>query len=58
MLRTFLTLLGRQAAGDVIRQVSGIPLQAVIGMILLLAALMVRGGSSDEFCQTGRATLR
>ena len=34
MLRTFLTLLGRQAAGDVIRQVSGIPLSGpIIGMI-------------------------
>lgn len=58
MLRTYLALLGCQAAGDVIRQVSGIPLSGpIIGMILLLAALMVLGGASDEFCRSGQATL-
>ena len=30
---------------------------AIIGMILLLAALMVRGGASDEFCRSGQAML-
>jgi putative effector of murein hydrolase LrgA (UPF0299 family) len=50
MLRTFLALLGCQAAGEVIRQISGIPLSGpIIGMILLLAALTVRGGASDDF---------
>jgi len=58
MLRTFLALLGCQAAGEVIRQASGIPLSGpIIGMILLLAALMVRGGASDEFCRSGQSTL-
>lgn len=58
MLRTYLALLGCQAAGEVIRQMSGIPLSGpIIGMILLLTALMVRGGASDEFCRSGQATL-
>ena len=58
MLRTYLALLGCQAAGEVIRQVSGIPLSGpIIGMILLLTALTVRGGASDEFCGSGQATL-
>jgi holin-like protein len=58
MLRTYLVLLGCQAAGDVIHQVSGIPLSGpIIGMILLLAALTVRGGASDEFCGSAQTTL-
>ena len=58
MLRTYLVLLGCQAAGDVIHQASGIPLSGpVIGMIVLLAALTVRGGASDEFCRSGQTTL-
>ena len=58
MLRTYLALLGCQAAGEVIRQLSGIPLSGpIIGMILLLAVLMMRGGASDEFCQSGQAAL-
>ena len=58
MLRAYLGLLGCQAAGEVIRQVSGIPLSGpIIGMILLLAALIVRGGASDEFCRSGQAML-
>jgi holin-like protein len=51
MLRTYLVLLGCQAAGDVVHQVLGIPLSGpIIGMILLLAALTVGGGASVEFC--------
>jgi holin-like protein len=58
MLRTYLVLLGCQAAGELIRHVSGIPLSGpIIGMILLLVVLMVRGGASDEFCRSGHATL-
>jgi holin-like protein len=58
VLRAYLALLGCQAAGEVVRQVSGIPLSGpIIGMILLLAALMVRGGASEEFCRYGQATL-
>jgi holin-like protein len=58
LLRAYLPLLGCQAAGEVIRQMSGIPLSGpIIGMILLLAALIVRGGASDEFCRSGQATL-
>jgi holin-like protein len=58
MLRTYLVLLGCQAAGDVIHQSSGIPLSGpIIGMIVLLAALTVRGGASDEFCWSGQTTL-
>jgi len=58
MLRTYLVLLGCQAAGEVIHQVSGIPLSGpIIGMILLLAALTVRGGASDEFCGSAQTTL-
>ncbi len=58
MLRTYLALLGCQAAGEVVRQVSGIPLSGpIIGMILLLASLVVRGGASEEFCRSGQATL-
>lgn len=58
MLRTCLALLGCQAAGEVVRQMSGIPLSGpIIGMILLLTALMVRGGASDEFRRSGQAML-
>ncbi len=58
MLRTYLVLLCCQAAGDVIHQVSGIPLSGpIIGMILLLAALTVRGGASDEFFASAQTTL-
>lgn len=58
MLRTYLALLGCQGAGEVIRQVSGVPLSGpIIGMILLLAALIIRGGASEEFCRSGQATL-
>jgi holin-like protein len=58
MLRPFLALLGCQVTGEVVRQVSGIPLSGpIIGLILLLAALMVRGGASDEFCRSGQAML-
>jgi holin-like protein len=58
MLRTFLALLSCQAAGEVIRQISGIPLSGpIIGMIMLLAALTVRGGASDEFCRSVQTTL-
>jgi holin-like protein len=58
VLRTYLALLGCQAAGEVIRQMFGIPLSGpIIGMILLLAVLMVRGGASDEFCRSGQVTL-
>lgn len=58
MLRTYLVLLGCQVAGDIIHQVSGIPLSGpIIGMILLLAAMMVRGGASDEFRRSGQALL-
>ena len=58
MLRTYLALLGCQAAGEVIRQASGIPLSGpIIGMILLLGALIVRGGASEEFSQSSQATL-
>jgi holin-like protein len=58
MLRTYLALLGCQAAGEVVRHVSGIPLSGpIIGMILLLASLVVRGGASEEFYRSGQATL-
>lgn len=58
MLQTYIALLGCQAAGDVIRQVSGIPLSGpIFGMILLLAVLIVRGGAADEFHRSGQATL-
>jgi putative effector of murein hydrolase LrgA (UPF0299 family) len=58
VLRTYLALLACQAAGEVVRQVTGIPLSGpIIGMMLLLAVLMVRGGASDEFCRSGQATL-
>ena len=58
MLRAYLALLGCQAAGEVIHQMSGIPLSGpIIGMVLLLAALIVRGGASDQFCRSGQATL-
>ena len=58
MVRVWLVLLGCQAAGEVVHQVSGIPMSGpIIGMILLLAGLTVRGGASDEFYQSGQATL-
>lgn len=58
MLRTYLALLSCQAAGDIIRQVTGIPLSGpIIGIVLLLAGLIARGGASDEFYQSGHATL-
>jgi len=58
MLRTYLALFGCQAAGDIIHQLSGIPLSGpIIGMILLLAALIVRDGASDEFRRSAEGTL-
>lgn len=58
MLRTYLVLLGCQGAGEIIRQVSGVPLSGpIIGMMVLLAVLIVRGGVSDEFRRSGQVTL-
>lgn len=58
MLRTYVVLLGCQAAGEVIRQVTGIPLSGpIIGMIAFLALLVVRGGPSDEVCRSGQVIL-
>jgi holin-like protein len=58
MLRTYLILLSCQAAGEVIRQLSHVPLSGpLIGMVLLLAALTIRGGPSEPFARTGQPLL-
>jgi holin-like protein len=58
MLRTLLTLLGCQAAGQFLHQLCRIPLSGpIIGMVLLLVALMMRGGASEEFDRAGHALL-
>jgi len=58
MLRTYLVLLSCQAAGEIIHQLVGLPLSGpIIGMVLLLVALSVRGGASEEFTRSGQSTL-
>ncbi|HTW53134.1 MAG TPA: CidA/LrgA family protein [Stellaceae bacterium] len=58
MLRTYLVLLICQAAGDIIHQLAGLPLSGpLIGMVLLLVVLTIRGGASEEFRRSGQATL-
>jgi holin-like protein len=58
MLRAYLILLLCQAAGEVLHTVTHIPLSGpIIGMIVLLAALALRGGPSAEFARVGHSTL-
>jgi len=58
MLRTLLTLLFFQAAGQFLHHLCRIPLSGpIIGMVLLLVALMMRGGASEEFDRAGHALL-
>jgi holin-like protein len=58
MLRTYLVLLSCQAVGEIIHQLVGLPLSGpIIGMVLLLVALMVCGGASEEFNRSGQSTL-
>ncbi len=47
--QSYLVLLGCQAAGEIIHGVTGLPLSGpVIGMMLLLVWLSMRGGPSPE----------
>jgi holin-like protein len=49
MARSFLGLLVCQGLGELIQRVTGLPLSGpVIGMVILLAAMMVRAGPSTE----------
>ena len=49
MARSFLGLLICQGLGELIQRVIGVPLSGpVIGMVILLAAMMVRAGPSTE----------
>jgi holin-like protein len=58
MLQTFLMLLGCQAVGELLHQLCRIPLSGpIIGMVLLLIALTIRGGASEEFNRSGHALL-
>jgi holin-like protein len=58
MLRTYLVLLSCQAAGEIIHRLVGLPLSGpIIGMVLLLVALTVCGGASEEFNRSGQSTL-
>jgi holin-like protein len=59
MLRTYLVLLGCQAAGETVHQVSDFPLSGpIISMVLLLIALTIIGGGSKEFNLSGQSLLR
>ena len=59
MLRTYFILLSCQSAGEIIHQLSGFPLSGpIIGMVLLLMALTICGGASEEFNRSGQSTLR
>jgi len=59
MLRTYLVLLSCQAAGEMIHQLTRLPLSGpIIGMVLLLISLQTVGGGSEEFNHAGQSTLR
>jgi holin-like protein len=58
MLRTCLVLLACQAVGECIRQLSGVPLSGpLIGMVLLVCALVAKGGASEEFTRSAQSLL-
>lgn len=58
MARSFLVLLVCQALGELVHQMTGVPLAGpIIGMVFLLAALLVRGGPSPELRASSSALL-
>ena len=58
MLATLTLLLVCQLAGELIAVASGLPLPGpVIGMIILFALLMLRGGIPEDLSRTGSALL-
>lgn len=58
MLAALTTLLVFQLAGEVIAQVLGLPVPGpVIGLALLFAALVLRGGASDDLRTTANGVL-
>jgi holin-like protein len=59
MLRTYFVLLSCQGAGELIHQLSGVPLSGpILGMVLLLIGLAMCGGASAEFTCSVQSLLR
>ena len=59
MLRALTVLIACQFAGEVIARAIGLPLPGpVIGLVLLLIVLIVRGGPDDGLRDTGNGLLR
>ena len=59
MLRALTVLIGCQFAGEVIARAAGLPLPGpVIGLLVLLAILVARGGPDDDLRQTSNGLLR
>lgn len=58
MIESLTLLLLCQLAGEVIARVSGVPLPGpVIGMAILFAGLMIRGGVPEPFQHTAKSIL-
>lgn len=59
MLRALTVLVACQFVGEVIARAAGIPLPGpVIGLVLLLILLVVRGGPDEDLRQTSNGLLR
>ena len=59
MLRSLTILIVCQFVGEVIVRVTGLPLPgSVLGLVLLLALLMLRGGPDEEMKSTSSGLLR
>lgn len=59
MLRSLTILIVCQFVGEVIVRVTGLPLPGpVLGLVLLLALLMLRGGPDEEMKSTSSGLLR
>jgi holin-like protein len=59
MITGLLILLGFQLAGELIAQLTGWPIPGpVLGMILLFATLLIRGGAPKGLDRTARSLLK
>ena len=59
MLRALTVLVLCQFAGEVVARAAGLPLPGpVLGLVLLLAILVARGGPDDELRSTSNGLLR
>ncbi len=59
MLRALTVLVVCQFAGEVIARAAGLPLPGpVVGLVLLLAILLLRGGPDDALRDTSNGLLR